>query len=293
MIDSNALLESAESLSSQRSGSPAVVGQRPSSRWSDIWKAPLTDFPIRDELLFQYLPLWASMDVLEVGPGTGFTAFRLARMVKRMTIVDVAAGNIARLRNALAAVPNVDFLCADLCQPGLAANLNRQFDVVEAIEVFEFLPDPAIALQNMGAVLRPGGRLFLQFPNYRPPRSHGVTYFERWSDLHNSLQAAGFKNCQVYSLKLRPLADFLFRNLHERPLGFYRWVRRKERANRPQTFENVWTYRHGNRLQKYKSVIYVVWMVLMAACRVGGDCFMRTPLRDEIMDHNLLVVAER
>ncbi len=293
MNHSNAPLESVESLTSQGLASAPVHRKRPSSRWSDIWEAPLTDLPIRDELLFQYLPLSPSMDVLEVGPGTGFTAFRLARMAKSMTILDVAAGNIARLREALAAVPNVDFLCADLCAPGLTVTLKRQFHVVEAIEVFEFLPDPAIALQNMGAALRSGGRLFLQFPNYRPPRSHGVTCFERWDDLHDLLRAAGFKNCEVYSLRLRPCADFLFRNLHERPLSFYRWMCRKERASCPQTFETVWTYRHGSRLQKYKSLIYLVWMTLMAACRAGGDCFMRTPLNDDIMDHNLLVVAER
>ncbi len=293
MNDSNTLLESAESLASQGFASTPVCGKRPPSRLSDVWESPLTDLPIRDELLFQYLPLSRSMDVLEVGPGTGFTAFRLARMVKSMTIVDVAAGNIARLREVLAAVSNVDFVCADLCAPGLAACLKRQFDVVEAIEVFEFLPDPAVALQNMGAALRSGGRLFLQFPNYRPPRSHGVTFFERWDDLHDLLRAAGFKNCEVYSLRLRPFADFLFRNLHERPLSFYRWVRRRERASRPQTFENVWTYRHGSRLQKYKGLIYVAWMTLMAACRAGGDCFMRTQLNDDIMDRNLLVLAER
>ncbi len=293
MNDSNAMVESAESLAAPGLAPTPVCGKRPPSRLSDIWKSPLTDLPIRDELLFQYLPLSPSMDVLEVGPGTGFTAFRLARVVKSMTIVDVAAGNIARLREALAAVSNVDFVCADLCAPGLAASLKRQFDVVEAIEVFEFLPDPAIALQNMGAALRSGGRLFLQFPNYRPPRSHGVTYFKRWDDLHALLREAGFKNCEVYSLRLRPYADFLFRNLHEKPLSLYRWLRRRERASRPQTFENVWTFKHGSQLQRYKSLIYLIWMMLMTACRVGGDCFMRTPLHDDIMDRNLLVVAER
>ena len=47
---------------------------RPSARLSDLWKAPLHDFPIRDEILYQYLPLARDMDVLEVGPGSGVTA---------------------------------------------------------------------------------------------------------------------------------------------------------------------------------------------------------------------------
>ncbi len=83
MNDSNAMVESAESLAAPGLAPTPVCGKRPPSRLSDIWKSPLTDLPIRDELLFQYLPLSPSMDVLEVGPGTGFTAFRLARSLRR------------------------------------------------------------------------------------------------------------------------------------------------------------------------------------------------------------------
>ena len=271
---------------------PASGRQRRASLLSDIWKAPLSDLPIRDEILYQYLPLSPEMEVLEVGPGTGFTAYRLARLVKSLTIVDVAAPNIARLGKSLTK-PNVNLVCADLCAPGLAPVLRRQFDVLEAIEVFEFLPEPGIALQNMAAVLRPGGRLFLQFPNYRPPKSHGVTYFERWGDLHNLLRGAGFKNCEVYSLRLRPYASFLFRTFHEKPLTFYRWLRRKERPNRPQTFQEVWTFQQGARLERYRWALHAVWTMLMGACRLGGDCFVRTPAGEDIMDQNLLVLAER
>jgi SAM-dependent methyltransferase len=292
MSDSDSMLQTAGSMIQERLAWPAAGRQRRASRFSDIWKAPLSDLPIRDEILYQYLPLSPEMEVLEVGPGTGFTAYRLARLVRNLTIVDVAAPNITRLRRSLN-MPNVELVCADLCVPGLAPLLRRQFDVVEAIEVLEFLPDPRIALQNMGAVLRPGGRLFLQFPNYRPPRSHGVTYFERWLDLHNLLRDAGFKHCEVYGLRLRPYAAFLFQNLHERPLNFYRWLRRKERPNRPQTFQEVWTFQQGVRLERYRWALHAVWAMLMGACRLGGDCFTRTPAGEDIMNRNLLVVAER
>jgi SAM-dependent methyltransferase len=292
MTDLKTLVQDSEPLI--RNGLRSVAaGRRPPFRMSDLWNAPLSDLPIRDELIYQYLSTSNVTELLEIGPGTGFTAFYLSRLVKSMTIVDVASENISRLGQVLASVQNVNLVCADLCAPGLAANLNRQFDIVEAIEVFEFLPDAATALRNMGAVLRPGGLLFLQFPNYRPPRSHGVTYFERWADLRSLLQAAGFKNCEAYSLKLRPWADFFFRNLHERPLNIYRRIRQRERPSRPQTFDNVWTFRRGTRLQKYRCPIHMIWLMLMAACRLGGDCFMRTPLSDDIMDRNLLVIARR
>ncbi len=292
MGDSDSMLQTAGSVIQQRLPLPAAGRQRRASRFSDIWKAPLSDLPIRDEILYQYLPLSPELEVLEVGPGTGFTAYRLARLVKSLTILDVAAPNIARLRRSLT-LPNVELVCADLCAPGLAPVLKRQFDVVEAIEVLEFLPDPGIALKNMAAVLRPGGRLFLQFPNYAPPRNHGVTYFERWVDLHNLLRDAGFNHCEVYSLRLRPFAEFLFQNLHERPLNFYRRLRRDERPNRPQTFQDVWTFQQGARLERYRWALHAVWTMLMGACRLGGDCFTRRPAGEDIMNRNLLVIAER
>ena len=121
MSDSGSMVQTAGIQSSrsaiQRGLAVAAPGrQRRASRLSDIWKAPLSDLPIRDEILYQYLPLSPQLEVLEVGPGTGFTAYRLARLVKSLTIVDVAAPNIARLRKSLS-LPNVELVCADLCAP--------------------------------------------------------------------------------------------------------------------------------------------------------------------------------
>jgi GNAT acetyltransferase-like protein len=59
------------------------LSRRPSYPWSDLWRAPLHHFPIRDEIIHQCLPLRSDMDVLEIGPGAGFTAFRVARRVRQ------------------------------------------------------------------------------------------------------------------------------------------------------------------------------------------------------------------
>src|SRR5437899_384712 len=112
----------------------SAVVQRPSFYWSDIWKAPLHDFPIRDEILYQYLRFSPQMDVLEIGPGSGFTAYRLARQVRRLTLLDVAAESVAELRQQLGHLPNVRYICADVTQPGLVEQLAEEFDVAFGLD---------------------------------------------------------------------------------------------------------------------------------------------------------------
>jgi hypothetical protein len=53
---------------------------RPPFRFSDTWKAAITDLPIRDESIFEYLPLADDKEVMEIGPSIGFPAFRLFRL---------------------------------------------------------------------------------------------------------------------------------------------------------------------------------------------------------------------
>jgi SAM-dependent methyltransferase len=267
--------------------------RRPPFRFSDIWKAPITDLPIRDEIIYQYLLLADDKDVLEIGPGSGFSAFRLSRLVRRLTLLDVAAENIERLQGRLGDIPNMEFVAADICSPDATKAFDRAFDVIEAVEVFEFLPHPRIALQNMGRLLRPGGLLFLQFPNYEPGRSPGVTYFRRASELSVLLREGGFENSEVYALHLRPYADFLFRNFHEKPLNFYRRLKGRTRPDRPQTFDQVWFFRNHGQFEKYRPIFYLAWAGFMGAMRLGGQCFGRVRLDDEILNHNLLVIASR
>jgi len=149
---------------------PGAKPPRPPFRWSDIWLAPLHDFTIREGILYRYLPLSPTMEVLEVGPGSGFTAFRLARQVRQLTLVEIAAEVIAVLREQLRHLPNIQYVCADLAQPGLVAHTQKQgFDAAFALDVLQYVVDPAAALRNLRDVLRPGGKLLLSYPNI-PPR---------------------------------------------------------------------------------------------------------------------------
>jgi SAM-dependent methyltransferase len=266
---------------------------RPRARFSDLWKAPLHDFPIRDEILFQYLSLTPDMDVLEVGPGGGFTAFRLARSVRRLTLLDVAAGNLSRLRNVLRGLANVRFVCADIGKPGLAESLPDRFDALYSIEVLEFVPDAPAAIVNMAALLRPGGPALIQFPNYPPPKNPGISFFRTRSELESILTESAFSSWSIHALRLRPYAQKLFNVLHEWPLTRYRQRRARAGQHHPLVYDQTWAFQGAGRLEPYKPLLHGAWGALAGAMRLGGPCFETTPVGDDILNQNLLVLATR
>ncbi|MGH9449098.1 MAG: class I SAM-dependent methyltransferase [Terriglobia bacterium] len=267
--------------------------RRPSFRWSDVWKSPLHDLPIRDEVVYQYLPLSPEMEVLEIGPGSGFTAFRLSRRVQHLTLLDVAQGTIDRLRDKLGELTNLDFACADVCAPNLGDVIVRRFDAVYALEVFEYVPDPAKSLMNLAGLLKPGGNLLLNWPNYCTARTKGVNHIQTKADLDGLLRRAGFASWEVYALRLRPHARLIFRELHERPLGIYRGLRGHPDPRSAQTFDQTWTYQQGSKIEPYRYAVHLAWMLLFAGFRLGGDCFERIPVKEGSADGNLLLLAQR
>ena len=263
------------------------------SRWSDFWRAPLHDFPLRDEILVQAMPFAASDRVLEIGPGSGFTAFWLSRRVRQITLADVAEVAVEALSADLGARANVRCIQADVTDPAFELRVGTGFDAAFGLDVLEYVSDPAACFHNLAEVLRPGGRLLLTFPNVPPPVGDGVTYFEHAADLELSLEKAGFQRWAVGAVRLRPWAAALYRALHEAPLGFYRRLRAGERAGRPQTYEATWAFRHGRRMLRYKVPVHLAWLVVDRLMRLGGPFFADLPIEGRILGHQLVIRAWR
>jgi SAM-dependent methyltransferase len=273
---------------------PSALGrrQRPSFRLPEIWQAPVHNFPMRDEVLYQYLALTPELEVLEVGPGSGFTAFRLARHVRQLTLLDIAAGNIATLQRDLKDVHGLRFFCGDLSAPGLAEALGRQFDAVYALEMFEYVTDPAMAFVNLAKLLRSGGQLLLEFPNYPPPKSPGVTYFNSRKELGDLLKAAGFRSWTIHALSLRPYQGILAQML-DYSQSLHRRLSNRSDTDKPLIYDETWAFKSRSRLDRYKPVLHSGWTLVAAAMRLGGDCYQATRLGDDIRNRDLLVVARR
>lgn len=101
----------------------------------------------------------AGRDVLEVGCGDGTYALGAARAGARVTGIDRSAAVVeaARLRAADVGLPLELHVADALALPFPA----ERFDVVLAVTVLCFVPDPPQAVAEMARVLRPGGVVVL------------------------------------------------------------------------------------------------------------------------------------
>jgi SAM-dependent methyltransferase len=267
---------------------------RPVLYLADIIRAPIHDFPIRDEILFQFLPLTAGLDALEVGPGSGFTAFRLAPHLRHLTVLDVAPLAVSELERTLGGYRNIRFVCADVCEPGLAEILGRTYDVVFGLDMFEYAQEPALCLRNLASALRPGGELFLTFPNVPPPIGDGVTYFNDQQTLEGLLRDAGFASWSIFAVRPRRFAAAVYSLLHEWPLRLYRRARTTSASKaRPQVYEATWAFEHRQQLMRFKAGLHFYWLALERALRLGGAIFRAEPVAGQPLGRQLVIRAMR
>jgi 2-polyprenyl-6-hydroxyphenyl methylase/3-demethylubiquinone-9 3-methyltransferase len=159
--------------------------------------------------------------VLDVGCGAGLAAEALARAGHDVLGIDAAADALAVARSHAAGMPNApvyrDAVAEDLIAEG------EKFQAVTALEVIEHVPDPSGFVQNLAALLEPGGILFLSTLN-RTRRSFitaklGAEYVLRllpvgthdWSnfitpgELAVMLRRAGLRLADTTGLSFRPL----------------------------------------------------------------------------------------
>lgn len=271
------------------SGSP--YHQKRRFRISDLWCAPVNAFPLRDEIIYQYLELTPDLSLLEAGPGSGFAAYHLADQVRELTLLELGPANCERLRQLFRRRTNVRVVQHDLTHAAFPREIVARHDAAIAISVLELLPCSDIPLKTLASALRPGGCFLAQFANYPPEFGRTVTCFRTRRELDELFADAGFTHWEVYQLTLRPYAAALFKYCYSYPLEAYRHLcGRKARAI---NYDQSWALTNEDKLQLCRVPINTAWKALGALMSIGGDAFQRTPLSTDILHRNLLLLATR
>lgn len=145
--------------------------------------------------------------ILDIGCGIGK---HLANVKTNSVKVGIDAG-ISGLQKGKRIYSDIQFVCSSAYSLPVK---NETFDTVISIDVIEHLHQPDAALQPIYHLLKPGGMLFLQTPNYPVKRLYDLLHVVRGSrekfaddpthvskfnsrSLAETLSRAGFKIKQV------------------------------------------------------------------------------------------------
>ena len=102
---------------------------------------------------------WDGLEVLEIGCGTGETAYMIATAGGQIRAIDFAEAAIAEAKVRYQH-PNLSF------QVGGFADLEGKYDAIVLQEVIEHLDNPAASLAQMKAHLKPHGLLIITCPSF-------------------------------------------------------------------------------------------------------------------------------
>ena len=194
------------------------------ARWwdPDGESRPLHDLnPVRAAYIAARSDLYGAR-VADVGCGGGLLSETLARAGAHVTAIDLGRKviEIARL-HLYESKLDIDYRVQSSAD--LAAGEPASFDAVCCMELIEHVPDPAALVQDLGAMLKPGGRLFMSTINRTPlafgaaivgaeyvmkmlPRgTHHYAQFLKPSELARLLRHAGLELEDVSGLAYNPL----------------------------------------------------------------------------------------
>jgi 2-polyprenyl-6-hydroxyphenyl methylase/3-demethylubiquinone-9 3-methyltransferase len=195
------------------------------ARWwdPDGESRPLHDLnPVRADYIASRTDLRGAR-VADVGCGGGLLSETLARAGAQVTAIDLGEKVIGVARLHLHE-SNLDVDYRVQSSADLAATEPASFDAVCCMELIEHVPDPAALVNDLAAMLKPGGRLFLSTINRTPaafgaaiigaeyvmkmlPRgTHHYAQFLKPSELGRLLRHAGLELEDVQGLAYNPLS---------------------------------------------------------------------------------------
>jgi SAM-dependent methyltransferase len=173
------------------------MGRRSSNVARSRWAVELLDVQPTDR-------------VIELGCGPGVAIDALAGRATRGLVVGVDHSEVmirqAGRRNAAGVdAGRIRLVHAPVERLRLGNGLAGPFDAALAVNTIGFWPEPTTRLREIGALLRPGGRIAL-VSQPRCPGADATTSAAAAAELSTRLSDAGFADVRVETLQLEPPA---------------------------------------------------------------------------------------
>ena len=161
---------------------------------------------------------WKGKSVLDVGCGTGETAYHIARRGARRVLGIDFAPEAIRAARARYQHPRLVFEMTDI------RDVRERFDVIIMMGTLEHIDDPFLLLQKLKAMLNRGGSLIVSSPNWSNPR--GYMLLTLWFLFRSRIT----------------LVDIHYLT----PVEFIAWARRLKMKLEWRTVDQSWA--HGEKL---------------------------------------------
>jgi len=239
--------------------------------------APIHDYPIRDEILWQFGPRMDGLEVLEIGAGSGYTAWKLAPRVREMAVAD-----IADLQFCWGKVMSY---VADFTKPGAQRTLGK-FDFIYSLDMLECVKigEGPQVFENIRQCLNREGTALITFPNH----SKFPNSYENLDQLIYEMRVGGIgaDKFRISTVELRGWAQFWYRWGHDVPMGILRDLRKGESG---MNYEQTWAFKKRNTLDKFKPLIHGYWAILNAIIKLGGPAYRQKQIKGEILGKQVLI----
>lgn len=150
----------------------------------------------RHELTFRKCGQISGANVLDLGCGTGRFSVEFAKRGAAGVLgVDFAPSMVAfskQIAGAMGVASRCEFICGDV----LTVPLDRTFEIVTALGLFDYLTAPAQVIKRVSGLT---GRVFLaSFP------SHGLLW-----GLQRKIRYKWIKKCSIYNYSLEQIRDLV------------------------------------------------------------------------------------
>ena len=237
--------------------------------------APIHDYPIRDEILWQFGPRLDGLEILEIGPGSGYTAWKLAPKVGQMAVADIS--NL-RIDWALSYV-------ADFTKPGAQRTLGK-FDFIYSLDMLECVKigEGAQVFENIRECLKSMGTALITFPNH----SKFPNNYPNLDQLIYEMRVGGidYNQFRITTVELRGWAQFWYRWGHDVPMGILRDLRKSDSG---MNYDETWAFKKRNTLERFKPLIHGYWAILNGIIKLGGPAYRQKQIKGEILGKQILI----